>query len=532
MSAQVDLWLRGGLIVDGTGRPPFPGDVSFQGDTISAVIPGGIAGEPTGQIVDCTDAVITPGFIDIHTHSDVSFLLDSSANSKVMQGVTTEVVGNCGFSAFPVNPQRRAPLEEFLRGLGIPRIETSWTDFSDYAAVLAGCGLMMNIAPLVGHGALRIGALGTEDTAITPDSVSKLAELLRESLDQGAFGMSTGLTYVPSCFADAKEIHALGRVLKKYDALYATHSRATPGFDTFEEAIEVGRQSGVRVQLSHVALNDPRMWGRAGEVLERFENAAESGIDIKYDVYPYAASASSLTQYLPSWVQESGEAGIRELLGDRRTFRRVRDEFARGLFGSIPWDWDRVMVSLAGPEDEDLEGLSIANGAAHRGLTPEELCLQLCARHGNRVQVVLFYRIEDDVASFLVHPLAIVGSDGNAMPVTAPGRPHPRSFGAHARLLQQYVHDSDVLTLPDAVYKCSLAAADRIGIVDRGKIEVGARADLAVLDLGEVRENATWTRPCQLAEGVRDVWINGEKVVSAGALTEARPGRVLRRSEP
>lgn len=531
MSANSDneTWLRGGLITDGTGATPFVGDVCIHGGKISAVVAGGAKGEPSGEVLDCAGLMITPGFIDVHTHSDVSFLLDASSESKVLQGVTTEVIGNCGFSPFPVHPRRRADLERFLCGLGFPRVDTSWVDFDGYASVLAECRPVMNLAPLVGHGALRIAVLGNEDRPITSGELDGLMMSLRDSLRQGAFGLSTGLTYVPSRFAEAAEIHALARVLRQYDALYATHSRAAPGFGSFDEAIDVGRQTGVRVQFSHVALNDPQTWGRADDVIERFQTATEEGVDVRYDVYPYDASASSLTQYLPGWLQAQGEAGLRGLIGDCEVFRRAREELARGLFGSIPWDWGRVLVALAGPGDEHLEGRTIAACAAERDITPEELCLELCARHGNLVQVVLFYRAESDVATFLAHPLGMVGSDGSAMRVTAHGRPHPRSFGAHARVLQRYVREVGVLDLADAIYKCTLAAADRLGIADRGIIRSGACADVAVFDLGAIRETATWTKPCQLASGMRDVWINGEWVVREGKLTRARPGQVLRR---
>lgn len=529
---RVDVWLCNGLVVDGSGAPGRVGAVGLKGDLIVEVIEQHQGMIPRdANMIDCSGLVVAPGFIDIHTHSDVSLLLDPVADSKVTQGVTTEVVGNCGFSAYPVTPERRDQLTELLRGLGTPSTDPMWTDFDGYATALSASRPVMNLAPLVGHGALRIAVMGTGDVPVRDDMIDEMARILRENLDQGAFGLSTGLTYVPSRFAAEREIHALARVVWDSDALYATHARATASFfGSFAEAIEVGRRTNVRTQYSHVALNDPRTWGRAGEVTDLFQRSFESGIDIGYDVYPYDASASSLAQYLPSWVQEHGEGGIAELLSDDRCFERARHELAQGLFGTIPWDWERVVVSLAGPESESLEGEGISSAAARYAMSPEELCLRLVARHGNSVQVVLFYRAEADVAEFLAHPLAVVGSDGSAMSVHAAGRPHPRSFGAHARLFRRYVVERKKLSLADAVRKSTSAAANRLGISDRGILARGMKADIAVFDPAGMRDNATWTQPCQLASGVRDVWVNGELVVANGAVTGRRPGRVLRHS--
>ncbi|MEU6646098.1 D-aminoacylase [Saccharomonospora sp. NPDC046836] len=523
----MDLWLRGGLIVDGTGRPPFRGSVGICGDTIEIVtdaLPDDLSLE-----IDCTGLIVTPGFVDIHTHSDLSFFADPQANSKVAQGVTTEVVGNCGFSAFPADARRRAELSQLLRGISSQDVDILWKDFDGYATILGDRRPIMNVAPLVGHGAIRIAASGLADIPMTEELMARQVGLLNAALDQGAFGLSTGLTYVPSGFATPEEIHELARVVRAHGALYATHARATAGFGAFSEAIEVARTTGARVQFSHVALNDPQTWGQAANVLAEFQAAVDASVDVRYDVYPYEASSSSLSQYLPGWTQQAGEEGLRSLIRDRRLFARAQKELALGLYGTIPWRWDRVVISLAGEGDEDLVGTTVADAASSRAVGPEELVLDLCARHGNSTQVILFYRHERDVADFLAHPLAIIGSDGSAMSVAAGGRPHPRNFGAHARLLERYVVDTGRLTLAEAVHKSTAAAADRIGIPDRGRISAGARADIVVLDLNAIRERATWHLPCQLAEGVKHVWINGESVVTDEMFTGTRPGRVLRR---
>jgi N-acyl-D-aspartate/D-glutamate deacylase len=526
----VDVLLRDALIVDGTGAQPFEGDVGIRGESIEYVGRRGATPPNGATAVDCGGLVLAPGFIDVHTHSDVSYLLDPLADSKLRQGVTTEVVGNCGFSPYPVTPGSRSLLEEFVRGLGTPQVDLEWTDVAGYADVVRAAAPVINVAPLVGHGALRIATAGVADVPVDGLLLEPMANLLVAGLEQGAFGLSSGLTYVPSSFAPPEEIHALAAAVSRFDAVYATHARVTDTmFGTFDEAIEVGRVTGARVQYSHVALNDPRQWGRADEVAARFSAAHDAGVDVGYDVYPYAASASSLTQYLPGWLQERGEDGLREMVGVGSTFRRARDELARGLFGRIPWDWERVVVSLAGPGDEDLEGLTIADAAAKRGREPEELCLDLCARHGNAAQVVLFYRDEADVATFLTHPLAVVGSDGRAMAATEPGRPHPRSFGTYPRLLGRYVRDHGALGLAEAVHKSTLAPAQRLGLRQVGQIASGTRADLVVFDPGSIADTASWTEPKQHPHGVRHVWVSGRQVLADGRLTGERPGRVLRR---
>ncbi|MFD4191828.1 N-acyl-D-amino-acid deacylase family protein [Amycolatopsis thermoflava] len=515
--------------MDGTGAPAFTGDVAFSGDRILSVTRTAGTASPAREILDCEGLVVAPGFIDAHTHSDISFFLYPDADSKITQGVTTEVVGNCGFSAFPVRDERREMLEEFVRGLGFPRVPVRWRDYSEYAGELQRQQPATNVAALVGHGALRIAVSGSHDVVTDEDLLGAMARELREALEQGAFGLSTGLTYVPSRFITPPEKNRLLEVVRDHDGLYATHARADPGLAPFAEAIRLCSTTGTRLQYSHAALNDPADWGRAEEVVRLFEIAVEHGVDARYDVYPYAASASALTQYLPAWLQERGESAMRKSLADEVVRRAAALDLSRGLFGRIPWDWSRVLISLAGQDDRDLEGRTVREAAAARDCTPERLVVRLCGRYGNSAQVALFYRSEADVAEFIRHDLSTIGSDGSSLPLTAPGRPHPRNYGAHARVLERYVADG-TLTLEKAVHKCTQAVADRLRLRDRGVLAEGAYADIIVFDPGRTRETATWTRPNSLAAGMRGVWVNGRPAVLHEQPTGVRAGVVLRRS--
>lgn len=527
---SMDLIVRGGVVVDGTGAAPRAADVAVRGDRIVAVEPLDPSVEAAAEI-DARGMVVSPGFIDLHTHSDISLLHDGLGESKLHQGVTTEVVGNCGFSPFPVVPERVAALQELMESIDDAPPTPSWTDFAGYADALDASGLALNVAAFLGHGSLRIAAMGADQRAPQHDELTRMQRLLATSMEQGAVGLSTGLTYVPSGFADGAEIAALGGVVARYAGLYATHARVAAGGTgaSIEEALAVGRDSGVAVQYSHLALNDPAEWGRADEMLAYFDRARAEGLDAAFDVYPYDASWSPLTQYLPAWVAAGGVDAMRERLSSRVTFARAEQELAAGWYGGIPWFWDKVLVSSAADE-RSLVGRTLAELAAEAEQTPAAFTLEACARLGNRIQVVLFYRTEADVEAFLRHPCGVIGSDGIAMPVHQPEKkPHPRSFGCYPRMLERYVEDRALLPLADAVRKMTGAPAERLGLRDRGLLRPGLAADLVVFSPEGVHEGSTYTEPCALPEGIAHVVVNGRAVIRDGVAGAERPGRVLRR---
>lgn len=524
-----DLVIRNAVLLDGTGSPARPGDIGVVGDRIAAV--GQLP--PTaeaGRSIDAAGRVLSPGFIDIHTHSDLSLVEDGAGESKLRQGVTTEVVGNCSFAAFPIEPTRRDLHADHL-ARATAAVVPWWKDLDGYAAALEATGIALNVAPLAGHGTLRVAAMGVDQRPPTTAELARMEADLTAALEQGAFGMSTGLTHVPSAYGDFDEVAALARILAAHGALYATHSRASGDGErgSVGEAIDLGRATGVTVEFSHMAINDPDRWGTGGHLMALLEDARDDDIDIFFDVYPYHASSSSLTQYLPPWVQAGGSDALRRRMADPEQRARALRDMTQGWFGGIPWLWDRFVISHS-PDGFGVAS-SLAQLAEESGTDPYELTLQLCERYGNELQVVLFYRTEEDMETFLAHPLSVVGSDGNAIPLHQPtARPHPRSFGTFPRVLGRYTRDRGVLELADAVRKMTAEPARRLGLTDRGVIREGAVADLVVFDPATVRDNADFGLAPEAPTGIDIVLVAGQVVVEDGALSADRPGRVLRRT--
>jgi len=525
-----DLIIRNASLIDGTGAPARSADVGVVDERITAI--GTIAADiPAESTIDAEGRVLCPGFIDIHTHSDLTLVADGTGESKLRQGVTTEVVGNCSFAAFPIEPARLDLHSDHL-ARATEALTPWWTDLDGYADALHEAGLAINVAPLAGHGTLRVAAMGVDQRPPTADELKRMVRDLNLALDQGAFGMSTGLTHVPSAYGAFDEVAELATVLQEHGALYATHSRAADhalGRGSVGESIDIGRQTGVTVEHSHMAINRPADWGTGARLMALFEEARADGIDIFFDVYPYHASSSSLTQYLPPWLQAGGTEAMRAALADPAERRRALTDMTEGWFGGIPWLWDRFLISAA-PDGYGVAE-TLADLAERTNTDPYELTLQLCERYGNEVQVVLFYRVEEDVETFLAHPLAVVGSDGNAIPIYQPAsRHHPRSFGTFPRVLGRYVRERGVLELTDAIRKMTAEPARRLGLAGRGVVEVGAVADLVVFDPDTVIDNAEFGEAAEPPTGIDWVVVGGAVMVAQGAISATRPGRMLRRT--
>lgn len=523
-----DLLIAGARIVDGSGSPAFDGFVSVQGDRIETVDRAG-APEPTAaRRVDAGGRVLCPGFVDPHRHSDLSPFVEPWMDAVLRQGVTTVVVGNCGSSAWPT---AGAPELATMIGADPAELDLSWRTLGEYLERVDAAGPSVNVAALVGHGTLREEVMGLDRRAPSSGELSEMRALLREGMEAGAAGMSTGLVYFPGMYADADEIADLASLLAPFHGVYASHIRGEGAllFEAVEEAIEIGRRAGVPVHLSHLKLEGEAAWGRAAELLAAIHGAREEGVDVTADQYPYTAWASDLSAILPPWAHPRD---LPSILGDaqaRKRLVRAVEEGEPGWQSSIEGvGWDRIVIEVHVP-DPSVEGRSVAEIAEQHGEDPAATAFALLIEDPTTAAIGHAMR-EEDVREILADPDAMVGSDGW---VTSPGGPlgtspvHPRNYGTFPRVLGPYVREG-VLSLETAVRKASALAADRFGLSDRGRIAKGAAADVVVLDPERIRDEATFADPHRFPEGIELVVVNGRVAWSADGGRGERAGRVLR----
>ena len=528
---RLDTVISGGAVIDGTGGRRYMADVGIRQGRIAAI--GRLAAAEADAKIDASRHIVAPGFIDLHSHSDVTLLDDPGAESKVHQGVTTEVIGNCGFSPFPAGP---AAFDALRRSHASP-LRWDWSGVAEWADRLEANGTSINVVPQVGHSALRVAAGVTEDRPPTGDELRAMRRLAAEAVEQEAYSLSTGLTLAPSCYAATEEIVALVEAIAAYPGVfYVTHARLWAGnhIRAVEEAVEIGRRAGVPVQYSHMAIIDSRAYGRGDELVGVIDRARAEGQDVTYDIYPYTAAGTHLSQLVPQWVQEGGVPAMLRRLRDPMDRRRAWEETTRGYFRGLSHRWDKMIISYVGSEGgKELVGRSLAHIAESRGTDPAETLLALIDEEDNQVGAVVHNRVESDVRFFLAHPQAMVASDGNAIApdgVYRGDRPHPRFYGTFPRVLGRYARGRDaVLSLEEAVAKMTGMPARRLSMSDRGTVAEGAVADLVVFDPETVIDRATFEDLHQYPSGIHHVLVRGEPVVSAGRHTGARPGRVLRR---
>ena len=523
-----DLVIRGGTVLDGTGGPAFRADLGVVGDAIAAL--GDIDPDQGSRVLDATGLMVSPGFIDIHTHSDGDILRYPTADSRVMQGVTTEITGNCGGSAAPRVPREgRVPAEEEEEAFEVAR---EWTDVASYLRLLQDTGISLNHALLLGQGTLREMVAGEEDRELTSEEMATVLSMVEEGMDQGAIGISTGLEYVPGRFTPTEEIVAMARVVARRGGLYASHIRNEESLllEAVDEAIRIGRETGVRVEISHLKAAGMPNWGKQVAALDLIEGARRAGVEVLADAYPYTAYSTGLTIFMPAWAADGGWDALAGRLADPETRDRIRSELLTRV-KQDPGDYDLIVISRVRTDgNQRFVGMNLQEIADTWSVEPVDALLRLLVEEEGSVSYIGFGMSPENVEMVLRHPLVMIGSDGSSMAPTgeaARSRPHPRNYGTFARVLGYYSRERGLFDLPTAVKKMTSMAADQVGIPDRGRIARGMKADMVVFDAATVKDEATFDDPHRFPAGVRHVLVNGEPVVEGGAHTGRRPGRVI-----
>ncbi len=527
-SRDLDIVIKGGHIYDGLGGEAVEADIGIKADLIREI--GKIAASRGKNVIRARNLAVCPGFIDAHDHTGVEILANPRAESSIRQGITTLVSGNCGISPFPVAEEtyeeEKANLKE------IYQISLTWRDINSFFSRIEDQGTALNYSSLVGHGAIRGAAMGLNNRPPDAEEMAKMKAMVAENMEGGALGLSTGLVYVPGSFAESDEIVELCKVASYYGGVYATHMRDEGDrvIESLDETIDVARKTGISVQIAHLKVAGERNWGKIDAALAKIEAAAEEGISIFCDRYPYIAGSSYLSYVFPSWAKEGTTEEILARLKDPNMESRLLADLSEQeeFFGS----WDKVVISsVVTAGNKRFEGKSVLQGAEETGKSPFEFMRDIMIEEKNRIMVVLFMMNEENLKRILAHPFVGVGTDGRALApygVLSQGKPHPRRYGTFPRVLGKYVREEKIVPMPEMVKKMTSMPAQKFGFTGRGVLTTNTYADIVIFDEDRVTDVATWTDPHRYPEGIEIVIVNGKIVIERGKHTGNLPGRVLR----
>jgi N-acyl-D-amino-acid deacylase len=531
---DIDLAINNGLVIDGTGNPWYRASIGIRDGKVECITRSEIG--DAKQAIEARNLAVCPGFVDIHSHSDFALLAKSDAQSKIRQGVITEVVGNCGVSTAPLEGEAIRDAEASAQQYGL---RVTWSSLGEYLSRLEHQGVVLNVACLVGNGTIRASVMGFENRAPSDHEMKRMQELLAQCMREGAFGVSSGLLYPPSCYAKPDELSRLALTAASFGGIYTTHIRdESDGLEeAVNEALAIGRK-GVAVQLSHHKACGRRNWGKVRRTLRNIARARARGIDVTVDVYPYTAYGTWLSAAIPPWACEGGDHRLIERLKSKA----VRAKLKRQMQAGLPkWEsmtkgasWDKFMISSF-PQKPTLVGRTIQQIAGARERDPFEVVFDMLIEAEATVEVVVEDMSERDVRLVLESPLSMIGSDGESLSTKGrlgKGRPHPRSFGTFPRVLDRYVRQSHLLTLENAIRKMTSLPANRIGLTDRGVIRKGLTADIVIFDPARVADTATYLRPKAFPAGIEYVIVNGITTIARGKFLGKLNGRALRHDAP
>ncbi len=528
MAVDIDILIRGGRVYDGAGGEPFTGDVAIAGDRIAFVSKNGDRlTEKAEKIIDAKYLSVSPGFIDTHAHSEFTLLADSQAEGKTFQGVTTEINGNCGLSAAPLYGEARAHRENDLNELGI---EERWSTFQEYFQLLERRRPAINFATLTGHGNIRASVIGYADRRPDSAEMERMRTLLKDSVGEGAIGLSTGLIYPPGVYANTEELIGLSRCIK--DRIYTSHMRSETDrlLEAIEEAIRIGRESGIAVHISHIKTGGRNNWSKIDRALSAMESARAEGLAVTCDRYPYTAASTDLDAVLPSWTYAGGAEEELKRLRTPEVRSAVRNE-VMAQHAEEEY-WSSIAISSVNSESNKwMEGktLSFLSGIVKK--EPVDFLLDILIEEKLRIGAIFHSMSEDNLRRFLTRPYVMIGSDSSVRSTDGPthrGKPHPRGFGTFPRFIGRYARDLHLMNISEAVRKITLLPSETFGLMGRGRLKEGFHADVVVFDEERIIDRATFEQPFLKPEGIYYVLVNGSPVVWEGFYTGNRPGRILR----
>lgn len=528
---KFDLIIKGGIIVDGSGAAPYTADVGICGEYISNI--GKLATQSAERVVSAADLVVCPGFVDIHSHSDYNLLINPQAESKIRQGVTTEVGGNCGYSAAPIRGKVLAERRQNYKAQFDLKLD--WQGVDEYRLRLENRGLAVNYAPLAGHNTIRASVMGMKDRKPTPAEMQQMEDSLSQALEQGVFGLSSGLIYPPACYANKDELIRLAGIVSQWGGIFTAHIRGEGAelLSALEEMVDIAKASGVSTQVSHLKTAGEQNWNKLQKAFDILEDAQAQGVNINADRYPYLASNTGLAALLPDWFFVGGVEEQLVRLRDTAARKRLKEHMLTNH--PQPGYWDKVIISrVCEQKQRRFEGLSVTKAAALAGQNTLDFIFDLLLSERVQVEALYFIMNEDNLRRIIEKPYVMVGSDSACLADYGPlgkGKPHPRAFGSFPKVIRKYVREEKILSLSEAIRKMSDLPCHKLGIAKRGRLQTGNFADIVIFDLGKITDKASYERPFCYPEGIHYVIVNGKITVEQGQHTGMFAGKVLRKDK-
>lgn len=518
-----DTIIAGGDVYVGDGKPPIRGDVGIRGGKVAAI---GQLGKSADTVIDASGLAVSPGFIDIHSHTDTNLFLAPKGDSRIFQGVTTEAGGNCGDSPFPYSDSYFASKKDSLR-YGYP----FWKDIDGFYSALKRNKIGINYCSYTGQGQLRSAVVGDNAVAATPEQIAAMKKILAAEMEAGSIGLSCGLEYAPGSYATDEEIVELCQVVAHYGGTFAIHMRNEDDRveESITEAIAIARKAGVRLEISHLKAQNANNWHKAPAMLRQIEQASASGLDIAFDRYPYIAFSTGLNSFIPLSERQGSDAEVLARLRDDVSAAAI-GKYADSRFARLGGPSHVVVVNFKLPENQKYIGKNLEECSAISGLEPWPFVRKMLIDEKLGPDIIGFAMTEDNVRMFLSHPLGMPISDGSVYSPTGPlgeSMPHPRSYGTFPRFLGKYVREEKIVDLPTAVYKCCGFPASRIGLRERGLLVPGYAADVCVFDPSTIIDTATFVQPHRFPIGISHVFVNGVWTIRDGKHTGALAGEII-----